>query len=230
MRILIVDDDRSLVDVLRRALEREGYVVDAENNGDAGLVAAAGGGHDAIILDLMLPGRSGYRVVRDLRERGVWTPVLMLTAKDGEYDEAEALDSGAADYLVKPFKLVALLAHLRALMRRGGGVRPTTLRAGGLELDPVRHTVARSETPIELTAREFAVLRALMQRAGEAVSKRELFESVWPGEHDGDGESDGRNLVEVYIGALRRKIDAPFGTATITTLRGVGYRLEVGEP
>lgn len=222
MRILIVDDDRSLVEVLRRALVREGYTVDAQFDGEGGLWAATEERYDVVILDLMLPGLSGFRVVAELRARDVWTPVLMLTAKDGEYDEAEALDAGADDYLVKPFRLVALLAHVRALLRRGGGARPVRLRAGDLELDPARHTVSRAGAPITLTAREFEVLHVLMRRASEAVSKTELLDAVWPGDHDGDV-----NLVEVYVGALRRKIDAPFGTATITTLRGVGYRLEV---
>lgn len=220
VRILIVDDDRSLTEVVRRGLTRDGHVVDVEFDGTAGLETAASGEYDAIVLDLMLPGLSGFRVVEELRRRGVWTPVLMLTAKDGEYDEAEALDSGADDYLTKPFSLVVLGAHLRAIVRRGSGERPTLLRVGDLELDPRAHAVRRGTTPIELTATEFRLLEFLVRRAGAAVSKTELLDGVW----DAAAENDP-NLVEVYIGYLRRKIDQPFGTTSITTIRGVGYRL-----
>ncbi|KAB1660146.1 response regulator transcription factor [Pseudoclavibacter chungangensis] len=221
MRLLVVDDDRPLADIVRRALTKDGHVVAVEHDGIAGLEAASSGDFDAIVLDLMLPGLSGFRVVAELRRRGVWTPVLMLTAKDGEFDEAEALDSGADDYLTKPFSLVVLAAHLRAIARRGAGERSGALRVGDLELDPRGHAVRRGGTPIELTATEFRLLEFLMRRAGRAISKSEILAGVWD-----DAAENAPNLVEVYIGYLRRKIDQPFGARSITTLRGVGYRFE----
>jgi DNA-binding response OmpR family regulator len=181
---------------------------------------AAEQSYDAIVLDIMLPGMNGYQVCRSLRDRGNWTPILMLTAKDGELDEAEALDTGADDFLSKPFSYVVLVARLRALLRRGRGERPTVLRCGDLTLDPAAHTCARGDVEIDLTAKEFAVLEYLMRRAGEVVSKSEMLDHVWDFGFDG-----ASNLVEVYISALRRKVDAPFDRQAIQTVRGVGYKL-----
>jgi DNA-binding response OmpR family regulator len=172
------------------------------------------------VLDIMLPKLSGYEVCRQLRKRGVWTPILMLTAKDGEYDEADALDLGADDYLVKPFSFVVLVAHLRALIRRGAPERPAVLSAGDLVLDPAERRVARGDTTIPVTPREFALLEFLLRNRGHAVTKTAIIENVWDAHFDGDP-----NIVEVYIGYLRKKIDHPFDRAAIETVRGAGYRL-----
>jgi DNA-binding response OmpR family regulator len=220
MRVLVVEDDRRLAQLLTRGLLAEGFAVDVAHDGHDGLWRASEGGYDVIVLDIMLPRLNGYRVCTTLRDRQVWTPILMLTAKDGEYDEAEGLDSGADDYLTKPFSYVVLVARLRALIRRGQPARPVLLRAGDLELDPVSRKCRRGQTPIKLTAKEYAVLHMLMRRAGEVVTKCEVIEHVWDFASDVDP-----NLVEVYISTLRRKIDAPFARHTITTVRGVGYRL-----
>jgi DNA-binding response OmpR family regulator len=177
--------------------------------------------YDVIVLDVMLPGLNGYRVCATLRDEGNWTPILMLTAKTGEFDEAEALDTGADDFLSKPFSYVVLVARLRALLRRGVRERPTVLQGAGLTLDPAAHRVWRDDHEIVLTAREFAVLEFLLRRAGQAVSKSEILGSVWDFEFEGDP-----NIVEVYLRRLRRKIDEPFGTTSIATIRGAGYRLE----
>ena len=225
MRVLVVEDERGLADTLEKGLAAEGFTVDVAYTGTDGLWAATETDYDVIILDIMLPGLSGYRVLERLRERGRWTPVLMLTAKDGEYDEADAFDLGADDYLTKPFSFVVLLARLRALLRRGAPKRPTVLAVGDLRLDPAARTVHRGETQIELTAREFGLLEFLLRRAGQALTKMEIVHHVWDANADVDA-----NAVEVYIGYLRRKIDAPFGTQTIETLRGVGYRLIDGQP
>jgi two-component system OmpR family response regulator len=176
-----------------------------------------------MVLDIMLPGMNGFQICATLREEDNWTPILILTAKDGEYDEAEALDTGAADFLSKPFSYVVLLAHLRALMRRGVGRRPAVLAVGDLRLDPASRSVDRGGEPLSLTPREFAVLEYLMRHPGEVVSKADLLEHVWDFGYDGDP-----NVVEVYVGYLRRKIDAPFGRHTIETARGAGYRLADG--
>jgi DNA-binding response OmpR family regulator len=178
------------------------------------------GDFDAVVLDLMLPGLSGYEVVRRLRAHGNWVPVLMLSAKDGEYDQADGLDIGADDYLTKPFSYVVLLARLRALVRRGAPTRPAVLAAGDLSLDPASREVERAGVKIQLTAREFALLEYLMRRADEVVPKTEIIEHVWDEFYDGDP-----NIVEVYVGYLRRKIDAPFGRRSLQTVRGAGYRL-----
>ena len=183
--------------------------------------SARSGHYDAIVLDVMLPRLSGYEVVRALRGDRNWVPVLMLSAKDGEFDEADGLDVGADDYLTKPFSYVVLVARLRALLRRGAPQRPAVLAAGDLVLDPAAKRVARGDTPISLTAREFSLLEYLMRRAGEVVSRFDLLEHVW----DAYGASEA-NVVEVYVGYLRRKIDTAFGRAAVTTVRGVGYRLE----
>ncbi len=220
MRILVVDDEPRLAAALKRGLVAEGFAVDTADNGDDGLWMASEHPYDAIVLDIMLPGINGYQVCRQLREAGVWTPILMLTAKDGEWDEAEALDLGADDYLSKPFSFLVLLAHLRALIRRGAPERPVRLEVGDLEIDPVARTCRRGEVDITLTSREFAVLEYLMRRRGEVVTKSDIVANVWDAHFDGD-----LNVVEVHISALRRKIDAPFDTRTIHTVRGAGYRL-----
>jgi two-component system OmpR family response regulator len=220
VRVLLVEDERALAEMVRRGLVAEGHAVDIAPDGPSGLAAANTGTYDVVVLDIMLPGLSGYRVLQRLREAQVWTPVLMLTAKDGEYDEADAFDLGADDYLVKPFSFVVLLARLRALLRRAGEARPSVLRVGTLQLDPARHRVHRGDTEITLTPREFGVLEHLMRHAGEVVTKTDILRSVWDAHYEGEV-----NVVEVYVGYLRRKIDAPFGTASIETLRGVGYRM-----
>ncbi len=220
MRVLVVEDDRRLARLLTRGLLAEGFVVDVAHDGHEGLWRASEHGYDVIVLDIMLPGLDGFRVCTALRDRQVWTPILMLTAKDGEYDEAEGLDSGADDYLTKPFSYVVLVARLRALMRRGQPARPVLLRTGDLELDPVTRGCRRGQTPIRLTAKEYAVLHMLMRHAEEVVTKGEVIEHVWDFASDVDP-----NLVEVYISTLRRKIDTPFARHSITTVRGIGYRL-----
>ncbi|HEV7471651.1 MAG TPA: response regulator transcription factor [Pseudonocardia sp.] len=220
MRVLLVEDERPLAEMVRRGLAREGHSVDMAHDGPAGLEAALAGAHDVVILDIMLPGLSGYRILQRLRAAGVWTPVLMLTAKDGEYDEADAFDLGADDYLTKPFSFVVLLARLRALQRRAGDARPSVLTVGDLKLDPARHRVFRGDTEVTLTPREFGVLEHLMRHAGEVVTKTDILRAVWDAHYEGEV-----NVVEVYVGYVRRKIDAPFGTTSIETLRGVGYRM-----
>lgn len=220
VRLLLVEDERPLAEMVRRGLVREGHSVDVRHDGPSGFDAALRGGYDVLILDIMLPGLSGYRILERLRAAGVWTPVLMLTAKDGEYDEADAFDLGADDYLTKPFSFVVLLARLRALQRRAGDARPAVLTVGDLSLDPARHRVHRGDTEITLTPREFGVLEHLMRRAGEVVTKTDILRAVWDAHYDGEV-----NVVEVYVGYLRKKIDAPFDTHTIETLRGVGYRM-----
>jgi len=181
--------------------------------------------YDAIVLDIMLPGANGFVVCRTLRDREDWTPILMLTAKDGDLDEAEALDTGADDYLRKPFSHVVLVARLRSLLRRGPDVRPTVLRVGDLVLDPGSRTCRRDGAEIALTAREFSVLEHLMRNAGATVSKQDVLDQVWDVDFSGDA-----NIVEVYVGHLRKKIDEPFGRTTIETVRGVGYRLREDRP
>jgi DNA-binding response OmpR family regulator len=220
VRLLLVEDERPLAEMVRRGLAREGHAVDVRHDGPSGLDAAVQGGYDVVILDIMLPGLSGYRIVRTLRTENNWVPVLMLTAKDGEYDEADAFDLGADDYLTKPFSFVVLLARLRALQRRAGDARPTVLSVGDLRLDPARHRVHRGDTEITLTPREFGVLEHLMRHAGEVVTKTDILRAVWDAHYEGEV-----NVVEVYVGYVRKKIDAPFGTQTIETLRGVGYRM-----
>jgi len=221
MRILVVEDERRLASSLRAGLEAEGFAVDTAYDGQEGLWMARENDYDAIILDLMLPGRNGFQICSDLRAEGIWTPILMLTAKSGDLDHAEALDTGADDFLTKPFSFVVLLAHLRALMRRGGRERPTVLTAGDLRLDPAQHRCWRGDEEIELTPRQFSLLQFLMSRAGEVLSKTEIVEHVWDFAFEGD-----LNIVEVYVGYLRKKIDAPFGRNAIQTIRLVGYRLD----
>jgi DNA-binding response OmpR family regulator len=220
MRLLIVEDEKRLALALAKGLSAEGFAVDVVHDGAEGLHRATTTEYDLIILDIMLPGMNGYRVCATLRAAGHETPVLMLTAKDGEYDEAEGLDTGADDYLSKPFSYVVLVARIRALLRRRtrGGVR--VLRVGDLVVDPATHGCRRGDREIALTAKEFAVLEHLAVRAGEVVSKADILHHVWDFAYDGDP-----NIVEVYISTLRRKIDTPFGCRTILTVRGAGYRL-----
>jgi DNA-binding response OmpR family regulator len=221
MRLLVVEDERGLASALERGLEAEGFAVDVAADGAEGLFLAREHPYDAIVLDIMLPKVNGYVVCSTLRSEGNWTPILMLTAKDGEFDEAEALDGGADDFLSKPFSFVVLLARLRALLRRGVTERPAVLEAGDLRLDPATHRVFRGDSEIVLTAREFSLFELLMRRAGQVLTKRAILAHVWDEDFEGDP-----NIVEVYIGYLRRKLDAPFGRKAIETLRGVGYRLD----
>jgi DNA-binding response OmpR family regulator len=220
MRVLIVEDEQRLARSLARGLTAEGFAVDAVHNGTDGLHRATEGAYDLIILDIMLPGMNGYRVCAALRAMGDETPILMLTAKDGEYDEAEGLDTGADDYLTKPFSYVVLVARVRALLRRRGGRGASPeLRVGDLVVDRAARRVARGELEVALTAKEFAVLEQLASRSGEVVSKAEILEHGWDFAYDGDP-----NIVEVYISALRRKL----GPGLIVTVRGAGYRLVAG--
>jgi two-component system OmpR family response regulator len=220
VRVLIVEDEVRLAQALDRGLSAEGFNVDLADNGIDGLWMAKENSYDVIVLDLMLPGMSGYKVCEGLRRAEVWTPVLILTAKDGDYDQTDAFDLGADDYLIKPFSFIVLVARLRALIRRGAPDRPVVLRAGELTLDPGRHRVERGGREIELTPREFGLLEFLMHHRGDVMSKTEILEGVWDANHEGD-----LNVVEVYIGYLRRKIDEPFARKSIETVRGVGYRL-----
>ncbi len=216
MRVLLVDDEERLLGALRRGLAAEGFVVETAANGTDGLQLARDGDFDVVVLDVMLPGLSGYEVVRRLRAESNWVPVLMLSAKDGEHDQADALDDGADDYLTKPFSFVVLLARIRALLRRGASARPAVLEAGQVTLDPASREVRVAGRLVELTQREFALLEYLIRHAGRAVSKTELLDHVW------DNAADvAPNAVEVYVGYLRRKItDLP-----LVTVRGAGYRL-----
>ncbi len=220
MRLLVVEDEVRLAVALRRGLQAEGFSVDLAHDGVEGLHLAREGAYAAVVLDVMLPRLSGYRVCERLRADGNWVPVLMLSAKDGEYDEADGLDVGADDYLTKPFSYVVLVARLRALLRRGAPPRPAALAAGDLVLDPAKHLVTRGETEIGLTPREFSLLEYLLRRAGEVVPKIDILRNVWDPHQDGD-----LNVVEVYVGYLRRKIDVPFGRRAVQTVRGAGYRL-----
>jgi DNA-binding response OmpR family regulator len=216
VRLLVVEDEVRLARALRRGLTAEGFVVDVVHDGPAGLRAARHGDYDAVVLDVMLPGMSGYDVVRSLRTEGVWVPVLMLSAKDGEYDQADGLDYGADDYLTKPFSFVVLLARLRALVRRKLPERPAVLTAGEVQLDPATHEVRLADAPVALTPREYTVLEYFLRNPHRVVSKTELLDHVWDAAEDTDP-----NAVEVYIGYLRRKL----GREVLQTVRGAGYRL-----
>jgi len=220
VRILVVEDDKRLAATLRRGLEAEGFAVDNALDGEQCIWLATENPYDAIVLDIMLPKVNGFQVCARLREQGNWTPILMLTAKDGELDEAEALDTGADDFLSKPFSYVVLVARLRSLLRRGARERPVELNVAGLRLDPAGRRVWRGTIEIRLTAREFAVLEFLVRRADEVVTKTEILGAVWDFEFEGDP-----NNVEVYVRRIRRKLDDPFGVSTIETIRGAGYRL-----
>jgi DNA-binding response OmpR family regulator len=215
VRVLVVDDERGLTRALERGLAAEGFAVDIAHDGETGLALATDTEYDAIVLDIMLPRRNGYDVVTALRERGVWTPVLLLSAKDGEHDVADGLDVGADDYLTKPFSFVVLVARLRALVRRPTGARPAVLAAGDIVLDPATRTVTQAGIPVVLTTRELALLEYLMRHSDRVVGKVELRDHVW------DGSGEDLNVVEVYVGYLRRKL----GRDAVSTVRGAGYRV-----
>ncbi|MCW2777843.1 MAG: response regulator with CheY-like receiver domain and winged-helix DNA-binding domain [Frankiales bacterium] len=216
MRLLLVDDEPGLSRALARGLAAEGFAVDVRADGPSGLQQAVDEDYDVVLLDVMLPGMSGYDVVRSMRRQGVWTPVLMISAKDGEHDQADGLDVGADDWLTKPFSFVVLVARVRALLRRSAPPRPVVLRAGDLALDPAAHEVRQGESVVELTSREFALLEYLVRRAGRVVSKGELRDHVWD-----SAATDGLNVVEVYVAYLRKKL----GPAAVETVRGAGYRV-----
>ncbi|CAN5249356.1 response regulator transcription factor [soil metagenome] len=221
MRVLIVEDEKALATGLKRGLEAEGFAVDVAINGTDGLWLGRENTYDAIVLDIMLPEINGFKICSTLREENIWTPILMLTAKDGELDEAEALDSGADDYLVKPFSYVVLLARIRALLRREVRERPAVLEAGDLKLDPASRRCWRADTEVTLTPREFSLLEFLLRRKGEALAKSEILAHVWDFDFEGDP-----NIVEVYIRHLREKLDRPFKRDALQTVRGSGYRLD----
>ncbi len=220
MRVLVVEDEPLLARSLRKGLEREGFAVDVAPDGGEGLWFAQENEYDVILLDIMLPVLNGYKVCEQLRAEGNWTPILMLTAKDGSWDQVEALDTGADDYVTKPFSFEVLLARVRSLLRRTVTERPVTLRVGDLELDPARRSVTRAGEPVRLTARELSLLEFLMRRAGDVLTKQQILGNVWNFDFEGDP-----NIVESYIARLRRKLDKPFGRTDIETLRGSGYRL-----
>ena len=220
MRVLLVEDERALAETIRRGLTNEGFVVDVAHDGITGQWLATENPYDVIVLDIMLPGRNGYDVLRNIRGLEIWSPTLMLTAKDGEYDQTDAFELGADDYLTKPFSFIVLVARLRALVRRGAPARPVRLTVGDLELDPNKRVVTRNGHRISLTAKEFAVLQFMMRHPEVVLSKAEILDNVWDPNFDG---SD--NIVEVYVGYLRRKVDAAFGVTSLETVRGMGYRL-----
>jgi two-component system OmpR family response regulator len=222
MRVLVVEDETALAESLAWGLQAEGYVVDVADNGVDGLWKARELGYDVIVLDVMLPGLDGYQVCKQLREQGLWTPILMLTAMDEDLDHAEGLDSGADDYLAKPFSYPVLLAHLRALTRRSLGQRPVLLSAAGIILNSASRTVTRSGASIDLTSREIAVLEHLLRRKGHVVSKVELLEHCWDSAFEG-----GPAVVEVHMHRLRRKIEVEGSFPVIQTLRGEGYLIAV---
>jgi two-component system OmpR family response regulator len=220
MRVLVVEDEVALAETIDRGLQAEGFAVEVTHDGVDGLWRAREHPYSAIVLDLLLPGMNGFQVCRNLRAEGIWTPILVLTAKTGEWDEAEALDTGADDFLSKPFSFVVLVARLRALVRRGSTPRAAVLSAGTLVLDPFTHSCHRRGVEVHLTPREFSVLAALLRREGGVVSKQEILDEVWGHEFGGDP-----NIVEVYVRYLRKKIDMPFDLDTIETVRHVGYRM-----
>jgi two-component system, OmpR family, response regulator len=220
MRALVVEDEVKMAALIRRGLVEEGYAADVARTGEEALWMARATSYDAIVLDLMLPGRDGLEVCRELRGSGVWSPILMLTARDGIEDRVNGLDSGADDYLTKPFSFAELLARLRALARRGVQERPAVLQVGSLRLDPATRQSWRGDAEIELSAKEFALLETFMRRAGEVLTRLELLEHAWDYGYD-----NRSNVVDVYVRYLREKIDRPFGLDAIETVRGTGYRL-----
>jgi two-component system OmpR family response regulator len=220
VRVLVVEDEAKMADLLARGLREEGHAVDVAANGEDALWMATATPYDAIVLDVMLPGLDGLAACRELRERGVWTPVLILTARDAVADRVAGLDTGADDYLVKPFSFAELLARLRALTRRAPEERPVVLEVGDLRLDPATHRVTRSDVDVTLSAKEFALLEVFMRRPGETLSRLRLLEGAWDMAYESRS-----NLVDVYVGYLRRKIDKPFGRSSLETVRGIGYRL-----
>jgi two-component system OmpR family response regulator len=221
VKLLLVDDDATLTAALRRGLTAEGFAVEIAGNGPDGAWRAREGSYDLILLDIMLPGANGYRVCADLRRTGIRTPILMLTAKDGDLDEAEALDTGADDYLRKPFSFPVLIARIHALLRRASLGDPPPLQVGDLQLDLRGRRAACGDTVLALTAREFELLSFLVRRAGRIVSKGEILDGVWEDAFEGDP-----NVVEVYVARLRRKLSAAGAAPSIETVRGMGYRLE----
>ena len=222
MRVLIVDDEVRMATLIRRGLVREGLAVDVADCGEDAVWMAAACDYDAILLDVMLPGIDGFETCKRLRYEGVWAPVLMLTARDSVEDRVSGLDTGADDYLVKPFAFAELLARLRALARRGHSARPSVLEAGSLRLDPASHRVWRGATEIELSAKEFALLETFMRRPDQVLSRLHLLENAWDSAYE-----NRSNIVDVHVAHLRNKIDHPFGTTTIETVRGAGYRFRL---
>ena len=220
MRVLVVEDEVKMAGLLKRGLEEEGYAVDMSGTGHDALWLASENPYDAVVLDIMLPDLDGFEVCRRLRAAGRWSPVLMLTARDAVADRVSGLDAGADDYLTKPFSFAELLARLRALLRRGATERPPFLAVGDLTLDPATRRVSRAGTPVELTAKEFALLEYFMRHPGEVLSRTRLIEHVWDFAYDGDS-----NVVDVYVRYLREKVDRPFGSDSLETVRGAGYRL-----
>jgi DNA-binding response OmpR family regulator len=220
VKLLVVEDDAKIAAAVRRGLEAEGFTVEVASDGEDGLWRATEGSYDLIVLDIMLPGRNGYRICADLRAAGNWTPILMLTAKDGDLDEAEALDTGADDFLTKPFSFAVLVARVRALLRRAPDRTVVPASVGDLRIDPSRRRVWRGDEEVRLTAREFDVLALLVRRSGQVLSKAQILASVWDSDFEGDP-----NIVEVYVRRLRRKLDEPFDRRSLETVRGAGYRI-----
>jgi two-component system, OmpR family, response regulator len=220
VKLLLIEDDAKIAAAVRRGLEGEGFTVEVASDGRDGLWRATEGVYDLIVLDILLPGLNGFRVCAELRQADVWTPILMLTAKDGDLDEAEGLDTGADDYLTKPFSFPVLVARIRALLRRASGRTPVPATVGRLRLDPAARRAWVGDTEVTLTAREFDVVEFLVRRAGSVVRKHTLLAGVWDDDFDGDP-----NIVEVYVRRLRRKLDEPFDRRSIETVRGAGYRL-----
>ena len=221
MRVLVVEDEVKLAGLLRRGLAEDGHAADVAGTGEDALWMARAVDYDAIVLDLMLPALDGFQVCRRLRESGVWTPVLMLTARDAVEDRVAGLDAGADDYLAKPFSFAELLARLRALVRRGGGERPVVLEVGSLRLDPAAYRVWRGDAEVKLSPKEFALLETFMRRPGQVLSRYQLLEHAWDIAYE-----NRSNVVDVYVRYLREKIDRPFGLAQLETVRGAGYRLQ----
>jgi DNA-binding response OmpR family regulator len=222
MKVLLIEDDKKIATIVKRGLEAEGFTVEVAFDGADGLWLATEGSYDLILLDIMLPHRNGFDICADLRSRGNWTPIIMLTAKDGDLDEAEALDAGADDYLSKPFSFPVLVARVRSMLRRiEGRAAPVPVAVGDLRIDPIGRRVRRGDSEVALTARQFDVLEFLIRRAGQVVTKQEILNGVWQYDFEGD-----INIVEVYIRRLRATIDEPFGRKSIETIRGAGYRLD----
>ena len=220
MRALVVEDELKMAALIRRGLAEEGYAADVARTGEDAIWMAQATPYDAIVLDLMLPGRNGFEVCKTLRDNGVWSPILMLTARDGVEDRVAGLDSGADDYLSKPFSFAELLARLRALTRRGPTERPAVLEVGSLRLDPARRQTWRGDTSINLSAKEFSLLETFMRRPGEVLTRLDLLDHAWDFAYENKS-----NVVDVYVRYLRGKIDRPFGLESLETVRGVGYRL-----